>query len=160
MHAFSTREAHAGDLPAVLQVQRQAFGRVARMFDIDPAQLPPLTESLEDLSALIAQTTRFFVACDEEGSIVGSVRGTLADGTVEIGRLVVDEGWLRQGVGTALMELLESSYPEAVRFELFTGSEADVPLALYARRGYRVYRREQAAGVLLVWLEKPGPSAL
>ena len=84
----------------------------------------------------------------------------MAHGTVEIGRLVVDDGWLRQGIGSALMELLEASYPEAERFELFTGAEADIPLALYGKRGYREYRREQTPGVLLVWLEKPGPAAL
>ncbi len=88
--------------------------------------------------------------------MVGSVRGTTARGTVEIGRLVVDDGWLRQGIGSALMELLEAVLSRGERFELFTGAEADIPLALYGKRGYREYRRRAASGVLLVWLEKPG----
>lgn len=116
--------------------------------------LPPLQEDLDRLSHLLADGMRFFVAVDSAGTVVGSVRGELRGKTVEIGRLVVDDGWERHGVASAMMDLLESSYPEAQRFELFTGANATGPLALYRSRGYAEIRRETMPGVELVWLEK------
>lgn len=153
-HEFSIRIAQPQDLQAVLDVQRQAFARVSVELDIDPAQLPPLTEHLGDLAALYAEGATFFVACSSLGTVVGSVRATrCADGTVQIGRLVVADRWTRRGVATALMDALEALHADATSFELFTGSDAYAPLALYQRRGYRETRREQGA-VELVWLTK------
>lgn len=142
------------DLVDVLRVQHDAFSRVADGLSIPHALLPPLTESLEDLRTLFAHGTRFFVAmCDQ--TCVGSVRGTAySDGRVEVGRLVVASGWTRRGVATALMDALESSYPEADRFVLFTGVEARAPLALYASRGYVPTHEAQTPAATLVWLEK------
>ena len=160
MSECNVREGGACDLEQVLGVQHRAFGRVAEMYDIRPADLPPLNESLEDLEALLDGGTRFFVCESRHGSIVGSVRATETDGVVEIGRLVVDDGWQRRGVATALMDLLEVSYLDARRFELFTGAEADVPLTLYEKRGYTRCRFGKVNGVRLVWLQKPGPGAV
>lgn len=152
-NAFSTRVAHPDDLQAVLDVQRQAFNRVAIELDIDPSRMPPLTEQLSDLRALHANGTTFFVACDDDGVVIGSARAARRAGTVEIGRLVVADPWTRRGVATALMDTLEAHFPDATSFELFTGAEAHAPLALYRRRGYRETRRERGA-VELVWLTK------
>jgi GNAT superfamily N-acetyltransferase len=153
--SFTTRAARVCDLPGVLAVQHRAFGRVARGLGIPPDRLPPLTESLGDLERLYDTGIRFFVAVDTTGAVVGSVRGQLRGATVEIGRLVVDDGWQRRGVATQLMDLLESDYAEATRFELFTGAQAAEPLALYRKRGYRIDRTDTVEGVALVWLSKP-----
>jgi GNAT superfamily N-acetyltransferase len=142
------------DLSEVLRVQQVAFGRVAAQFGLDPHQLPPLIETLDDLRALHASGTDFFIATAPSGAVIGSVRALPMDGIVEIGRLVVDDGWLRRGVGTALMVTLESSYPAARAFRLFTGAEASAPLNLYAALGYRETERDESHGVSLVWLEK------
>jgi GNAT superfamily N-acetyltransferase len=138
----------------VLRVQRVAFGRVAAQFGLDPQQLPPLVETLDDLRMLHASGTYFFIATAPSGVVVGSVRALATDGVVEIGRLVVDDGWLRRGVGTSLMITLESRYPDARAFRLFTGAEASAPLNLYAALGYRETQRDESHGVSLVWLEK------
>lgn len=151
--AFHVRIARQGDLEAVLDVQHQAFARVADELDIDPSRMPPLTEGLEDLLTLLANGTTFFVACDGAGTVIGSVRASRNEGNVEIGRLVVADLWTRRGVATALMDALEALHPDADSFELFTGANAHAPLALYLRRGYRETRREQGA-VELVWLRK------
>lgn len=148
---FATR----ADLTGVLAVQRDAFTRVARMHGIDPDRLSPLQETMADLELLMEQGVVFFVAVDPEDAIAGTVRATLSGPTVEIGRLAVGSGHLRLGIASALMEALESSFPQAGRFELFTGAGAAVPLALYEGRGYRVFKEETAEGpVRLVWLEK------
>jgi len=160
MIEFITREGGAEDLERVLGVQHRAFGRVALMYDIRPGDLPPLNETLEDLRRLFDNNTRFFVCENEQGLLVGSVRAVETDGVVQIGRLVVDDAWQRRGVASALMDLLEESYSAARRFELFTGAEADVPLALYEKRGYVRSRCDVVNGVRLVWLQKPGPGAV
>lgn len=152
--AFTTRPAVLGNLDAVLRVQKRAFSRVAAELAIPPTQLPPLRETTEDLVNLAVTGTRFFVAVDANDTIVGSVRGTCRGKDVEIGRLVVDDGWLRQGVASALMDAVESSFPECRRFELFTGADARMALALYRARGYHECRRKHVEGVELVWLEK------
>jgi ribosomal protein S18 acetylase RimI-like enzyme len=89
-------------------------------------------------------------------SIVGTVRGIpRADGTVDVGRLAVDDGWEGRGIGTALMVALEAAYPDAPRFELFTGRDAQGPIFLYTRLGYTITGdRELAPGVHLIWMEK------
>lgn len=159
----TVREARREELAHVLAVQRRAFERVARELGIRGDDLPPLQESLADLEALLNAGTRFFVAVDDAGRVLGSVRGRVSgapcSSNVEVGRLVVDDAWLRRGVGSALMDALESSYPTASRFELFTGAEASAPLALYAKRGYVESRREHLGYVELVWLHKPAEPA-
>lgn len=151
--SFHTRIARRDDLPAILDVQRQAFTRVADELDIDPSRMPPLSEQLDDLLRLLADGTTFLVACDGAGAVIGSVRASRYEGRVEIGRLVVADPWTRRGVATALMDALEALHSDTEFFELFTGADAQAPLALYLRRGYRETRREQGA-VELVWLRK------
>lgn len=142
------------DLDAILRVQKRAFARVAADLEIPPADLPPLRETTQDLVSLTSTGTEFFVAVDADDTIVGSVRGTYHAETVEIGRLVVDDGWLRQGVATVLMDAVESAFPQCRRFELFTGADAQVALTLYGARGYCECRRDRVDGVELVWMEK------
>jgi len=148
------REAEERDLPGVLAVQRDAFGRVARQLSVDPADLPPLQETLADMARLRSGGTRFFVAVDTHGTVIGSVRGTDRDGVVDVGRLVVASDWIRQGIATRLMSLLESSYQGANGFVLFTGVDAVEALALYRKIGYSVTHEDHTGAVPLVWLDK------
>jgi hypothetical protein len=57
------------------------------------------------------------------------------------------------------MGALEAAYPEARRFELYTGSEATDALALYAKLGYRVFRRDEFDDWTRVWLGKDAAPA-
>jgi len=57
------------------------------------------------------------------------------------------------------MRHLESSFPSAIAFTLFTGEEAAVARALYDGLGYTLARKEDMGPYVLVWLEKPGPAA-
>ena len=152
-HAFLVRVAGVNDLASILDVQRQAFTRVAVELDIDPSRMPPLTEQRDDLLELLGSGTTFFIAVDTAGAVVGSVRATPFVDRVEIGRLVVGDGWTRQGVATALMNQLETLFADTAFFQLFTGADAAAPLALYRRRGYVETHREEGH-VELVWLRK------
>jgi ribosomal protein S18 acetylase RimI-like enzyme len=110
-------------------------------------------ETVCDLLAEFEGGTRFFVAVEETQSIVGAVRARRTADSVHVGRLVVDDDWTRCGVATNLMRALEASFPSEA-FELFTGADAEAPLALYLKLGYRVTRRDEEGPVPLVWLEK------
>lgn len=150
----TVRRATDADLRDVLAVQRDAFGRVSERFRIPEHELPPLRESLDILRDLLRAGWTFLVATSGE-RIVGTVRAERReDGVIEIGRLAVADGWVRRGVATRLMSALEEAYPDAARFELFTGADAAEPLALYAKLGYREFRREDVGHVMLVWLAK------
>lgn len=146
--------AAVSDLPEVLAVQRAGFGRVAARLGIDPQQMAPMTETLEDLVALRAHGVTTWIARAGDAA-AGTVRATVRDdGVVEIGRLAVADDFTRRGVATALMLAVEESFPAASRFELFTGAEAHEPLALYARLGYSIFRHQDYATWRMVWLAK------
>ncbi len=141
------------DLGRVVDIQCEAFERVARELDIEPSLLPPLLETLDDLCALREEGTAFFVAVSGD-ELIGSVRARQRAGVVEFGRLVVTARFLRRGVATELMRFAEDAFSDAARFELFTGADARGALALYAGLGYTWWRDECERGVRLVWLEK------
>jgi ribosomal protein S18 acetylase RimI-like enzyme len=146
--------ADRADLPDVLRIQHAAFDRVAARFGVDREEMSPLRETLGDLEALNLGGVRTLTARDGH-RIVGTVRGSLRDsGEVEVGRLAVDDGFLRRGIARALMLALEESFPDASRFVLFTGAEAVEPLGLYASLGYSIFRTERVGPWDLVWLAK------
>ncbi len=142
------------DLPGLLDVQREAFARVAEEVGFPADEMPPVQETLDDLRRLAEQGWLFWKATDGD-AIVGTVRGVEQNGVVEIGRLAVASAYVRGGVATALMRDLEQAFPDAVAFTLFTGHNAEAPLALYDRLGYG-YVGDQVLpnGYRLVWLEK------
>jgi ribosomal protein S18 acetylase RimI-like enzyme len=142
------------DLPGLLDVQHEAFARVADEVGFPADEMPPVQETLDDLRHLADQGWRFWKATDGE-AIVGTVRAVEHSGAVEIGRLAVASAYVRRGVATALMISLEQGFPDAVAFTLFTGHNAEAPLALYDRLGYAHVRDEVLPnGYTLVWLEK------
>ncbi|MDY0186578.1 MAG: GNAT family N-acetyltransferase [Syntrophus sp. (in: bacteria)] len=79
----------------------------------------------------------------------------LRSGTCLIGRLIVHPHYQGKGIGTALMKSLEKAFPEADRFELFTGNKSMNNIRLYERLGYEAYREEDLSlDVRLVFMEK------
>jgi ribosomal protein S18 acetylase RimI-like enzyme len=160
----SIREASQADLDLAVSVQHGGFSRMALTLGIDPLDLPPVRETLDEVRRLHEEGMRVFIAVvpsDGGERVVGTVRGLLRDdATVEIGRLAVDDEFLRRGIARALMLGLEAAFPNACRFELYTGSEATGPLALYAQLGYRIYAREHFEEWTLVRLEKDAPACV
>jgi ribosomal protein S18 acetylase RimI-like enzyme len=151
--------ASTGDLADVYCIQQDGFGRVAARFGIDPADMAPLRETLDDLLTLNSTGVVTFIA-RSGADAAGTVRARLRDdGVVEIGRLAVAGAFVRRGVATALMLAVEEHFATAKRFELYTGAEAVEPLALYDRLGYRIFRTEEHGAWRAVWLAKDRPDA-
>ncbi len=142
--------ATAADAEAVHALRMVVFARVAEDY-ADPA-LPPLAEGLHDARAEF-ETHVVFKAV-EGGRIVGAVRASIEGDTVLIARLVVDPDSEGREIGTALAQAAEDAFPEARRFELFTGDRSHPSLAIWRKLGYREDRREPIGHYELVYLSK------
>jgi len=142
--------ATAADAEAIHTLRMEVFARVAEDY-ADP-DLPPLAEGLHETRAEF-ETHVVFKAV-EGGCIVGAVRASVSDGVVLIARLVVDPDFEGRGIGTALAQAVEDAFPQARRFELFTGDKSHPSLAIWRRLGYREDRRESVGHYELVYLSK------
>jgi len=136
----------------ILELQRLCYRREAELYE--DYSIAPMTQTVEAMRGDIAG--QVVLVAREDGRIVGSVRGRLDAGTCHVGRLIVHPACERRGIGSQLMAALEAAVPEATRFELFTGHRSEGNLRLYARLGYREFRRQPVNGRLtLVYMEKP-----
>jgi ribosomal protein S18 acetylase RimI-like enzyme len=153
--AMEIERATPEDAEAIVTVVRRAFTPVAAEYGVDT--LPPLADSVATLRGLMA--TYVVLKAVEGGRVIGSVRGVQRDGTVEVGRLVVDPDAQGRGVGRALTVALEEAFPHATRFELFTGDHPGPAMSLYEHLGYKRYRTEDVGPALrLVYMEKLRPA--
>ena len=139
------------DAPAILALQRLAYRSEAERYDDDT--LPPLTETVDQIRAEFGH--RLVLKAVDDGLIVGSVRAHEEGDTCHIGRLIVHPDHQGRGLGAALLSEVEVRFPEARRFELFTGTLSVRNIGLYERLGYVPFREEVVSPkVTLVYLEK------
>jgi predicted N-acetyltransferase YhbS len=143
--------ARESDLQALLLLQRLCYRSEAELYK--DFSLPPLTQTLEDLRTDL--DSHLVLAARHQEELVGSVRARMSSKTCQIGRLMVHPLQRRRGLGSGLMHAIESRFPQADRFELFTGHKSLGNLLLYDRLGYRSVREEAVAPHLtLIYMEK------
>jgi GNAT superfamily N-acetyltransferase len=143
--------ADVDDAREILDLQKLAYQSEAAIHDDDT--LPPLTQSLEEMEQDFQK--QLFLKAVVDGRIAGSVRGCVRAGTCFVGRLIVHPDFQNQGIGTCLMGEIESRFPQAQRYELFTGHKSERNLYLYDKLGYRPFRTERLTDkVTLVFMEK------
>ncbi|MBU1669951.1 MAG: GNAT family N-acetyltransferase [Actinobacteria bacterium] len=139
------------DAAEILELQRAAYQVEARRYD--DYTIPPMTQTLDGMKSDIGE--QLVLKAVNGGRIVGSVRAHTQDETCFIGRLIVHPEHQDRGIGTRLMERMEGEFPEADRFELFTGHLSGKNLHVYEKLGYREFRRKLVSDRLaLVYLEK------
>jgi tRNA (guanine37-N1)-methyltransferase len=98
--------------------------------------IPPLRETLEDVSAWLREWTTLVVRAS--GRLVGAVRGRLVGDTWDVGRLMVAPDLRGRGLGHELLSRAEAAaHPDARRLLLFTGVGSAANLRMYQRAGYR-----------------------
>ena len=139
------------DAPVILALQRLAYRSEAERYSDD--KLPPLAETVDQIRAEFGH--RLILKAVDNGLIVGSVRAHLEGDTCHIGRLIVHPDRQGRGLGTALLSEVEVRFPEAHRFELFTGTQSVRNIRLYESLGYVAFKEEVVSPrVTLVYLEK------
>ncbi len=154
--------AEPGDAAEILALQKLAYHDEAAIYN--EFGIPPLTQTLDSMRADLERQTCLKAVIDARmggcpcGSIVGSVRAHLSEGTCFVGRLIVHPDHQNRGIGTRLMSEIEHLFSHAARFELFTGHLSERNLYLYNKLGYRPFKRERITDALtLVYLEKVTP---
>ncbi len=147
-----TRAAPA-DAPEIFALQKVVYNHEAEMYN--DYTLSPLTQTLEQMTAQFA--TRVFLKAVVNGKTIGSVRGGREGDTVHLSRLVVHPFFWRRGIGTKLIKAIEAEFPDAPRFETFTGQKSRYTLGPYQGLGYRTFRSEKVSEQRdRVYLEKIG----
>ncbi len=151
MKEILIENADKADLEAILVLQKKAYLSEAELYQ--DYSLPPLTQTLmgmeEDFS------NQLILKATSGGRLAGSVRAYEKEGVCHIGRLVVDPSHQNKGLGKRLLQSIEARFPEATRFELFTGDRSTKSLHIYHQAGYQVYRKQKISDTLtLVFLRK------
>jgi GNAT superfamily N-acetyltransferase len=156
--ATSVERLGAADAGEVLTLQRAAYVTEAQLHD-DPA-LPPLTETLDEIVAALADPHTRVLGIRADGRLVATVRlEDLGAGRVALGRLAVAPDRQGHGLGSLLLAAGERAFPGTRAMELFTGERSERNLALYRRQGYTETRRTPAGNHHLVHLIKYLPPA-
>jgi ribosomal protein S18 acetylase RimI-like enzyme len=147
--------ANVADAQEILDLQKLAYQSEAAIYN--DYSIPPLAQSLDQM--LVDFRQQVVLKATLNGSIVGSVRAYLRDGTCHIGRLIVHPELQNRGIGTSLMNRIEQHFSKARRYELFTGERSARNLYLYQKLGYRIFRSARLTDkATAVFLEKAGPS--
>ena len=147
------RDIRPADAGEALTLQRAAFVQEALIYDT--VQMPPLTQTLEELRAELVENLG--CVARQGGRMIGVVRAQRDGELLLIGRLAIAPDAQGQGIGTRLLAAVEDrgragGCREA---ELFTGSLSEANLRLYEREGYRETTRVQGDdGIEQVFLRK------
>lgn len=144
-------QANINDVSDILELQKIAYQKEATLYG--DWTIPPLTQTLPEIQAEFENSV--FLKALWSARIIGSVRALFDSGTCKIGRLIVHPDYQGKGFGSLLMKNIETSFPNAKRFELFTGTKSVDNIRLYQKLGYRVYNQQDLSQkVRIVFMEK------
>lgn len=141
------------DAGEALTLQRAAFVQEALIYD--SVQMPPLTQSLDELRAELVDNLG--CVARERGRMLGAVRAQRDGDLLLIGRIAIAPDVQGKRIGSRLLDAVEARGREAGcrEAELFTGSLSEANLRLYVRAGYRESGRvEEDEGIEQVFLRK------
>jgi ribosomal protein S18 acetylase RimI-like enzyme len=128
-------DAVAADAGEILTLQRAAFLTDAQIYD-DPF-MASLTQTLDEIEALIGRADVVFVVARIGHRIVGSVRAEVHGDRATIGRLMTAPDMQGRGIGSRLMDQVEARLEPIVGIlRLHTGNRSEANIAFYQRRGY------------------------
>ena len=130
--------ANIEDVPELLNLQYKAFRPVAE--SLNWLDAPTLTETVEHaLGEFLKYTTLKML--DDDGKIIGSVRGRVEDGALYIGRLMVLPECQGRGYGKILFREIQKRLPHN-RVWLFTCGEVQRTVSFYEHEGFRTFHTE------------------
>lgn len=145
------KRAGLNDLPEILELQKKCYIEVGKRYN--DFNILPLTQTLKDIENEFSKSIFFKV--EEEGLIVGSIRGYKENNSCFIGRLIVKPEFQNKGIGTSLLKEIEGHFEDVPRYELFTGNEDVKNLYLYKKNNYVEFKSVSVNNQLtMVFLEK------
>jgi ribosomal protein S18 acetylase RimI-like enzyme len=148
---IQVKVASVDDAEEILTIQKDAFLGQAKIYKND--ELPPLTQSLDSIKNEFK--TKTFLKVLFNGRIIASVRFEEKDNFVTIDRIVVSPVHQNKGIGTALLQAIETMSPSAIAFQLFTGNKSARNIHLYEKLGYEIINRKTTdQGIELLHMEK------
>ena len=143
--------ANIEDAEQILTLQKLAYQREADIYQ--NFSIPPLVQTIDNIRGEFED--QIFLKAIDEKEIIGSVRAYSDNNSCFIGRLIVHPKWQGKGVGTMLMENIETCFPNVQRCELFTGTKSTKNIKLYKRLGYKPFKEQVINKSLsLVFMEK------
>ena len=139
------------DIPELLNVQKTAFMPVS--LKINWPDAANITETLEQATEAFPHYTMLKMLNDE-GRIIGMVRGKVENGSLYIGKLMVLPEYQGQGIGTQLIRAIEKQLPHQ-RAWLNTCEQLEGNVYLYSREGFVPFKHERINDHLTrVYMEK------
>ena len=146
------------DTGEVMTLQRAAYVTEAQAHqDLD---LPPLTQTLEELRIELDDPDVAALGVRDEGRLVGAVRLRRIGSAVELGRLTVAPDRQGKGIGSLLLGKAETVFPDARVMQLFTGEKSFANIRLYERNGYVETGRTPVGEYSIVHLAKTLPPSI
>lgn len=151
-NAYTVSVLSDSDAGEILTLQRAAYVTEAQAHrDLD---LPPLTQSIEELRAELVDPDVVALGVRGEDRLIGAVRLHRVGSTVELGRLTVVPDRQGQGIGSFLLREADTAFPETREMRLFTGEHSTANIRLYERSGYVETARTPVGDYSLVHLVK------
>ena len=143
--------ARIDDAEDILSLQKLAYLSEAEIYG--DFRISPLVQTLDEMKDNFSSHVFLKATVDER--IIGSVRAFEEDGTCYVGRLIVHPDFQNRGIGTKLLEEIETLFTACGRFELFTGHRSEKNIHIYEKLGYKAFKAEKATDNLnLVFYEK------
>ena len=142
------------DAGEVLTLQRAAFVSEALIYG--DADMPPLTQTLEELQAELVENLGCVAVAGSR--IVAAARAQRDGDLLLIGRIAVAPDMQGAGLGSLILHAVEERgrAAGAREAELFTGRLSEANLRLYTREGYRETERAGGdSGEDQIFLRKP-----
>jgi len=142
--------ARISDAEDILKLQKLAYRSEAELHN--DFEIPPLTQTLEELISDFKHKRILKVESSEK--IIASGQAYLVGDCCHIGRMVVLPAYQGRGIGSMLMATLESTFPKASEYEIFTGEKSSRNLAMYKRRGYIPYNTAILGKTKVIFLRR------
>lgn len=137
------------DLQEILQLQHLAFRTEAARYNDYAIQ--PLLQTLDELEREFMQGP--VLKALKDCRIIGSVRASIRENTLCIGKLMVHPAYRGQGIGRKLLLTMEAFHPHH-RYELFTSERSIENLSMYESMGYVRFKQRCMDGINFIFLKK------
>ncbi len=150
---FQIRLANYDDIPAIMDMTKEAFLKYKEMLGID--RLDALEETYEDIKHDI--DTKIVLVALDDGQYVGSVRvEILPDNTAYLTRFGVRISNQNNGIGKSIMNLVDKIMIKkgVKRIYLHTGSKITGLIRFYYGRGFYIESTDVERGYIRAKLVK------